>query len=132
MLDTDITSYLIKGRHKDLENRFKTVPTSSICVSSITRAELIYGLKRLPGSHRLQIDVPFFLKTVRVLCWDAGAADHYAQIRYSLESAGQTIGIADAMIAAHAISASAILVTNNIRHYARISLPLVLENWTRS
>lgn len=123
MLDTDITSYLIKGRHKELEAHFKTVPASSICVSSITRGELIYGLKKLSSNHRLQIDVPFFLKAVRVLCWDADAADQYAQIRYSLESAGQTIGIADAMIAAHAISAEAVLVTNNVRHYSRISSP---------
>lgn len=131
MLDTDISSYLIKRRHKELENHFKSVPVSSICVSSITRAELIYGLKILPGNHRLQIDVPFFLKTTRVLCWDANAADRYAEIRYALECAGQTIGIADAMIAAHAISAGAILVTNNTRHYSRVPLPLVLENWTR-
>ena len=131
MLDTDITRYLIKGYHRELEAHFRSIPASSICVSSVTRAELIYGLKKLPGNHRLQIDVPFFLKAVRVLCWDADAADHYAQIRYSLESAGQTIGIADAMIAAHAISVGAILVTNNTRHYARISFPLVLENWTR-
>lgn len=130
MLDTDIISYLVKGRHKQLQTRFQAIPPSSICTSSITRAELVYGLKRLPGNHRLQIDIPFFLKTVSVICWDAKAADIYAQIRYSLEIAGQTIGIADAMIAAHAISSGAILVTNNTRHYARIALPLVLENWT--
>lgn len=131
MLDTDIISYLIKGRHSQLESHFRTVPLSSICVSSVTRGELIYGLKKLPRNHRLQIDVPFFLKTARVLCWDGAAADHYAEIRYSLESTGQTIGIVDAMIAAHAISIGAVLVTNNIRHYSRISLPLVIENWAR-
>jgi tRNA(fMet)-specific endonuclease VapC len=132
MLDTDITSYLIKGRHKKMEAHFKTLPPASVCISSITQAELTYGLKKLPGNHRLQIDVPFFLKRLRVLCWDAKAADNLAQIRYSLETTGQIIGMADMMIASHAIAAEAVLVTNNTRHYTRIPLPLVLENWAAS
>jgi tRNA(fMet)-specific endonuclease VapC len=129
MLDTDITSYLVKGRHPALEAHFKTLTPSSICLSAITRAELLYGLKKLPGNHRLQIDVPYFLRAVRVLSWDAEAADNYAEIRHFLKTSGQPIGDADMMIAAHAISVGAILVTNNTRHYARIALPLVLENW---
>lgn len=131
MLDTDITSYLIKGNDKKLEAHFKNIPPANICVSAMTRAELMYGLKKLPVHHRLQIDVPYFLKAVRVLCWDAKAADNYAEIRYSLQTSGQPIGDADMMIAAHAVSSSAVLVTNNTRHYARIPLPLITENWAR-
>lgn len=61
---------------------------------------------------------------------DIEAADWYADIRHQLISSGQTIGELDMVIAAHALSAGAVLVTNNLRHYERVKAPLVLENWT--
>lgn len=70
-----------------------------------------------------------FLKIVRTLPWDAEAADWYTGIRHQLVSTGQPIGELDMMIAAHSLSAGAVLVTNNRRHYERIEAPLILENW---
>jgi tRNA(fMet)-specific endonuclease VapC len=96
----------------------------------MTRAELIYGLKRLQLNHRLHIGVRQFLKIVRVLSWDAEAADFYAEIRHQLAIAGQPIGEMDMMIAAHSLAVAAVLVTNNIRHYERITAPLILQNWS--
>jgi tRNA(fMet)-specific endonuclease VapC len=95
----------------------------------MTRAELQYGLTRLPAEHRLHLAVRQFFKIVRILPWDADAADWYADIRHHLVSSGQAIGELDMMIAAHALSAGAVLVTNNLRHYQRIAAPLILENW---
>jgi len=95
----------------------------------VTRAELMYGLKRLPASHPLHIGVRQFFRIVRVLAWDADAADYYADIRHQLTSAGQPIGEMDMMIAAHALSVGAVLVTNNTRHFERIAAPLLLANW---
>ncbi|MGI8772062.1 MAG: PIN domain-containing protein [Acidobacteriaceae bacterium] len=129
LLDTDMASYVIKGRNPTLEAQFRELAPSSIAVSVITRAELMYGLKRLPQSHRLQVGVRQFLKIVRVLAWDAEAADFYAEIRHQLTTSGWPIGELDMMIAAHSLSAGAVLVSNNLRHYARINLPIVLENW---
>lgn len=129
LLDTDMASYVIKGRDATLEAKLSEFAPSSIAVSAITRAELMYGLKRLPPSHRLQIGVRQFMKIVRVLAWDADAADYYAEIRHQLTTGGQPIGELDMMIAAHSLSAGAVLVSNNLRHYRRIRLPLVLENW---
>lgn len=100
-----------------------------VCISVMTRAELLYGLKRLPADHRLHLAVRLFLKIVRVLPWDAEAADWYADIRHQLVSSGQPIGELDMMIAAHSLSAGAVLVTNNSRHYERIAAPIMLENW---
>jgi tRNA(fMet)-specific endonuclease VapC len=100
-----------------------------VCVSVMTRAELLYGLKRLPAGHRLQLGVRQFLRLVRVLPWDSDAADYYADIRYQLVTSGQPIGELDMMIAAHSLSAGAVLVTNNTRHYARIEAPLTLVSW---
>ena len=129
MLDTDIASYVIKGRSPAVEAKLMAIVPSMICISAVTRAELMYGLKRLPAGHRLQLAVRQFLKIVRVLSWDAEAADYYADIRHQLVSTGQPIGEMDMMIAAHSLSAGAVLVTNNVRHYGRIGAPLTLLNW---
>lgn len=131
MLDTDIASYIIKERSPAIQAKMAEVLPSELCMSAVTRAELLYGLKRLPENHRLHIVVRQFLKIIRVLPWDAEAAGFYADIRHQLVSSGQLIGELDMMIAAHANSVGAVLVTNNTRHYERISAPLILENWTQ-
>jgi tRNA(fMet)-specific endonuclease VapC len=130
MLDTDMASYVIKGRSPEVASRLAEIPPSTVCVSVMTRAELMYGLKRLPEGHRLQLGVRQFLRLVRVLAWDSDAADYYAEIRYQLVASGQPIGELDMMIAAHSLSVGATLVTNNTRHYARITAPLTVVNWT--
>lgn len=129
MLDTDTASYLIKGKSPAIENKLEALAPSMVCISVMTRAELQYGLKRLPADHRLHLVVRQFLKIVRILPWDAEAADWYVDIRRQLVSTGQPIGELDMMIAAHSLSAGAVLVTNNSRHYERIKAPMMLENW---
>jgi tRNA(fMet)-specific endonuclease VapC len=130
MLDTDTASYVIKGRSPEIAAKLRTIVPAMVCVSVITRAELLYGLKRLAPGHRLHLAVRQFLKIVRVLSWDSEAADWYADIRHQLLSSGQPIGELDMMIAAHSLSAGAVLVTNNQRHFERIQAPLTLLNWT--
>ena len=131
MLDTDIASYIIKERTPAIQARMAAILPSELCVSAVTRAELLYGLKRLPADHRLHLVVRQFLKIIRVMPWDAEAAGFYADIRHQLVTSGQQIGELDMMIAAHAISLGAVLVTNNTRHYGRIDAPLILENWSQ-
>lgn len=129
LLDTNIASYLIKGRGQAIEARLARMPPDSIAVSVITRAELMYGLKSLPPAHRLHLVVKQFLKLVRVLPWEAEAADWYAEIRHQLTTRGAPIGEMDMMIAAHALALGATLVTNNMKHFERIKAPLMLANW---
>ncbi len=129
MLDTDTASYVIKGRDPAVEARLTAMEPSTICISVITRAELLYGLKRLPAIHRLHAGVRLFLRIVRALPWDAEAADLYADIRHQLITLGRPIGELDMMIAAHALSVGAVLVTNNTRHFGQIEAPLMLANW---
>ena len=78
---------------------------------------------------RIRIRRAMSFLIVRTLPWDAETADGYADIRHQPISSGQTIGELDMMIAAHALSAGAVLVTNNLRHYERIEAPLILDNW---
>ncbi len=129
LLDTDTASFVIKGRPPVIAEKLAAIPPDRVCVSVVTRAELMYGLKRLPPTHRLHVGVRQFFKIIRVLAWDTDAADWYADIRHQLTSSGQPIGEMDMMIAAHALSIGAVLVTNNMRHFARITAPLALANW---
>ena len=129
MLDTDTASYLIKGKSTTIETKLSAIVPSMVCISVMTRAELQYGLKRLPADHRLHLAVRQFCKIIRILPLDADAADWYAEIRQQLVSTGQPIGELDMMIAAHSLSAGAVLITNNLRQYQRIEAPLILANW---
>ncbi len=124
-----MASYAIKGRAPSVAAKLAEIAPEFVCISVMTRAELRYGVKRLPASHRLHVVVGRFLQIVRILPWDSACADVYADIRHQLTSAGRPIGQMDMMIAAHAIAADAVLVTNNVRHFAAIAAPLVLANW---
>jgi tRNA(fMet)-specific endonuclease VapC len=130
MLDTDTCSYLIRGRSQRIEDRLATVAPNDLCISVVTRAELLYGLRRMPASHRLHRSVQRFLQMIRSVPWDNSAAEFYADIRHQLVSSGKPIGELDMMIASHALALGATLVTNNTRHYQRIAQPLDIENWS--
>ena len=130
MLDTDICSYIIRGGYGRIGQRLRSVTPSDLCISAMTRAELVFGLKKLPPSHELHKAVRRLLNTTQLLTWGSEAADFHAEIRHQLRAAGTPIGDMDTLIAAHALGANAVLVTNNMRHYERIKLPLMLENWT--
>lgn len=130
MLDTDTASYIIKGRSPAIGAKLRAISPAMVCISVMTRAELLYALKRLPPEHRLHLAVSQFLKIVRVLPWDSEAAGWYADIRHQLVSSGKPIGEIDMMIAAHSLAAGAVLVTNNQKHFKRIRAPLTLVNWS--
>jgi tRNA(fMet)-specific endonuclease VapC len=130
MLDTDTVSYALRdygGVH--VLQKLKTLKPGEACVSVMTRAELLYGLKNLPAQHRLHVGVKKFLDSVDVLPWQSEAAEFYADIRHELTRTGTPIGEMDMLIAAHAIAADAVLVTNNTRHFKRIKLPMMMANW---
>lgn len=128
MLDTDTLSFLIK-RRPPVEERFRTVPLERVCISVITEAEQRTGLLGLSKESRTYAGTDFFLGHIQTLPWDSNAAEKYAPIRHYLEVNRQQIGDLDTMIAAHALSIGATLVTNNFRHFKRIPGPLKLENW---
>jgi tRNA(fMet)-specific endonuclease VapC len=119
-LDTDACSLFIRGGSQRLDLKLRAVPPRDVCISAITRAELLHGLARRPEATRLAEVVQAFLARVRSLAWSNEAATHYAHIRAFLESKGEAIGNMDQMIAAHARSAAIPLVTGNAKHFKRI------------
>ena len=112
MLDTNTASYIIKGEPVVVREHLLEVPMASVCISSITQAELLRGVAKKPEAKRLPIAVKEFLIRVEIMPWDSDAAEAYAQLRTSCESEGTPLGTMDMLIAAHSIAVGAILVTN--------------------
>jgi tRNA(fMet)-specific endonuclease VapC len=129
MLDTDISSYIIKRSHNDVLTRLQQVPVGDVCISVITNCELLYGVELSPRRSQDQTALDAYLRHVEVLQYLDEAALHYAQIRAALKSSGKMIGVNDLFIAAHARSLGLTLVTNNTREFGRVQ-GLQLENWT--
>jgi tRNA(fMet)-specific endonuclease VapC len=127
LLDTDMCSYAIKENPKPVMERFWKHRDDAIGISSVTYAELRYGGIR-KGSVKLQTQIQTFISRLRIIDFNAAAAEEYAQIRHFLETKGTPIGNMDMLIAACAKSSNAILVTNNEKHFSKIP-DLKLENW---
>lgn len=129
MLDTDILSYLAKGVSKTLDDRFRQCSPDEVCISVVTEAEQLYGFERLDRNHRIRRVISDLMDSLDIAPWDSGAAAIFGPIRRQLELNRQQIGDLDTMIAAHALSLDATLVTNNTEHFRRVLGPLKLENW---
>ncbi len=129
MLDTNIVIYVIKRKPIEALEKFNQ-NALRICVSSITYAELIYGVeKSTKAEHNLR-HVEDFISRLEVLDYGMKAANHYGEIRSNLEKAGKPIGPNDLHIAAHARSEGLVLVSNNLKEFKRVS-GLRLENWIK-
>ena len=128
MLDTNICSYILKNHPTAVKQKFEEVGAGNICISAIVLAELYYGAARHPKGVVIRREIDNFVSRLVVIPWDENAADHYGAIRASLEKAGTLVGAMDMLIAAHAKSCDATLVTNNLREFDRIK-GLTLLNW---
>jgi tRNA(fMet)-specific endonuclease VapC len=129
MLDTDICSYVMKRSHDALLRRLQTVPVSDVCVSVITKSELLYGVEVSPRRQQDEAALNAFLNYVEVLDFPDNASSHYAQIRAQLKKSGKMIGANDLFIGAHARSMGLTLVTHNIQEFRRVNR-LAIEDWT--
>ena len=127
LLDTNICIYVINSRPQQVLQRFRRERLGSIGISSVSAAELAYGVAK-SGSARNREALEMFLAPLEILPFDEAAIWHYAELRSALEKQGQAIGPMDMMIAAHALSIRVTLVTNNTREFSRVS-GLSLENW---
>ena len=129
MLDTDISSYLIRGDHPEVTDAFRQ-HCPDVCISAITAAELQYGAQKRK-SQLLTRNVNAYCNLVPICEWTREAAETYAEMRVELEKHGTPVGSLDMLIAASAIAEGAILVTNNIAHFSKIG-KLRIENWSVS
>jgi tRNA(fMet)-specific endonuclease VapC len=128
LLDTNICIYLIKKRPHRLMEKFNAYSVGEIGVSSITVAELQYGVRKSQHPVKNQQALQQFLLPLVIADFDEQAAIAYGEVRAVLEAQGTPIGPLDTLIAAQAISLDVTLVTNNVREFSRVQ-GLRFENW---
>jgi len=129
MLDTDTCSYIMKRSDQVVVKRLRAVPVTDVCMSVITKSELLYGVEVSPRREQDATALRAFLRHVEVLEFPDAAAIHYAEIRADLKKRGEMIGANDLFTAAHARTLGLRLVTNNTAEFGRVK-GLTLENGT--
>ena len=125
MLDTNTVSYFIRDNLKNAPGAAED--PENLCISTVTEAELIFGVKRLPGTHRLTEMVLGFIGGVDVVPFDRAAAESYGLLRAEMQRIGKSLTALDMLIAAHALSLGATLVATDaaFRHVPG----LAVEDW---
>ena len=128
MLDTDTCVFILRRSSDTVLARIQAVPVAQQVMSVVSYAELLYGVQLASKKKSNQAAVDALMRLLAVLQWPKDAAQHYAEIRADLKKKGSMIGANDLLIAAHARSLGAVVVTNNTRDFARVK-GLRIENW---
>lgn len=128
MLDTNTCIYGMKNRPPQVEEAIRRGLDRGICISAITLAELEHGVQKSQSVAKNTEALLKFLTILEVLPFDDRAAVEYGKIQAFLQRNGTPMGTADALIAGHARAEGLILVTNNVREFARVP-GLTVENW---
>jgi len=114
MLDTNMISYIAKGQSKSARVKMLHLEEDEVvCISAITEAEIRYGLAKRPEATALRERMEWLLAAMKVLPWGREEAKAYGALRAKLESCGKSLQNMDLQIAAHAVAAGAVLVTND-------------------
>lgn len=128
MLDTNICIYIIKHSPSSVIKKFHSLKMGDIGISSITLAELQYGVAKSTQKTKNYEALSKFISPLEISKFSAEAAEAYGHIRVDLEAKGKPIGPMDLLIAAHALSLDVMLVTHNEKEFKRIK-HLRTENW---
>ena len=128
MLDTNICIYIMKKNPPQVLEKFLSLNSNEVGISSITQAELEFGACKSNNPLKNKLTLMIFLAGIKILPFDEKAATEYGDIRAALERRGTPIGANDLLIAAHARSLQLVLVTNNLKEFERID-NLKIENW---
>jgi tRNA(fMet)-specific endonuclease VapC len=127
MLDTNICIYVIKRRPIEVLENFNKF-AGTLCISTITYAELCHGVEKSAQPEHNRRQVEDFVSRLEILPYSDKASAHYGEIRACLERQGKSIGVNDLHIAAHARSEGFVIVTNNRKEFDRVA-GLRIENW---
>jgi tRNA(fMet)-specific endonuclease VapC len=131
LLDTNACIRVLNGSSARLIARLRSHAPSEIRVSSVTRAELLYGARRSSRvTENLRLLASFFAPIVS-LPFDDACAEEYGAVRAQLAAAGQPIGPNDLLIAATALAHDITLVTHNLREFSRVA-GLKVEDWEQA
>jgi tRNA(fMet)-specific endonuclease VapC len=129
MLDTNICIYLIKQQSLKVLKHFKAHTVGDIGISSISLAELRYGVSKSQHLEKNQQAFDEFILPLEIADFDEQAAREYGAIRAELEKAGKPIGSMDMLIGAHAHALGVTLVTNNTKEFKQTK-NLKIVDWS--
>ena len=130
-LDSDIISFLLRGRNKKLSEKIYSTNARDLCTTTLNYAEVLGGIAHSSGIHskRYKLYSNFF-EYVRLYTVEKPTVDIYIQLFEYLSNEGKRIGTTDTLIASICIQRKGILVTNNIKHFERLErFGLKIENW---
>jgi tRNA(fMet)-specific endonuclease VapC len=130
LLDTNICIYMIKNNPPEIRRRFQNITLGDIYISSVTVAELQYGVEKSAAKEKNTSALEAFLLPLVIAPFDLNSAIVYGKIRAILERQGTPIGGMDTLIAAQAIAHDFTLVTHNLKEFQRIP-NLKCETWVR-
>ncbi len=131
LLDTNICIYIINEKPVKVLRKFEQYPVDEFGISSITHAELQYGVEKSKNKNTNQDALDEFMLSLTILPFNGKRlVTCYGEIRALLESKGKTIGPLDMLIAAHALSLDLTIISNNIKEFSRIP-SIKCENWIR-
>ena len=131
LLDTNICIYIIKKMPAHVLKTLKRKLKKNIYISSITIAELEYGIAKSQFPEKNRIALIEFLSIFNILPFDDNDAVDFGEIKKELEKKGKIIGPMDLLLAAQAKSKKLILVTNNTKEFERVK-GLTIENWLQA
>jgi tRNA(fMet)-specific endonuclease VapC len=128
LLDTNILSAVMRGEPRSLLNRMTTMAPSRLHLSCIVLAELSAGAEMGTRKAATLATLADMTAEMTVLPFDTESARAYGSVRAVLQRKGKVIGPMDMLIAAQALSAGLVLVTDNLREFKRVP-GLTCENW---
>lgn len=128
LLDTNICIYIAKRKPESVLSRLKGLRPGDVGMSVITYLELAYGAWKSQHPETNLAKIEELRAVIPAEPLDTRVAMYYGRVRTELEKRGSPVGAYDLLIAAHALSLDAVLVTNNVREFGRIP-ELRLENW---
>ena len=128
LLDTNICIYIIKKKPSEVFDKFISLTPGDVGISTITLAELQYGVDKSSNPDKNRAALEKFLTPIEIIEYGHEASMEYGKIRSALEKRGIPIGPLDMLIASHAKSLDIILVTNNVKEFRRVE-GLKIENW---
>lgn len=128
LLDTNICIYMIRNKPPEVSKHFEQFVLGDIAISSLTVAELQYGVEKSAAKKRNSLALEAFLLPLEITPFDMDSALVYGKIRAELERQGKPIGGMDMLIAAQAIAQNVTLITHNLKEFPRIP-NLKCETW---
>jgi len=130
MLDTNTVSYALRGKPPSVREHLRRLPMAQVCISSITEAELLFGLALKPQATKLAELVNQFLLGISILPWDSAAAKAYADLCSVSWKKGRPLAAMDMLVAAHAFAAVLTLVTSD-RSFHSLRPRLRIADWSK-